>query len=261
MDPKAEAAEAADGKKAKDAPRSQGDESADLPDEDTQGSPRRIASDPSSSANQESPLDIESELGHLARRIRKWRADAGLTLHVLGARSGVAASTIHKIENCQTVPTIAVLLKVVHALGREPEALLLDSHDTTNVVHTSASERRELDSETGSKIEQLSRGIATGTLDVWRITHPPGQGMDPDHTDFRFRYDGELLILCEEGILSVKVGNTSYALGPGDTLHFKTSLPHLWRNAGSAPAQALLFGSRPGGLHRGIAQGIKSLGD
>jgi transcriptional regulator with XRE-family HTH domain len=36
----------------------------------------------------------------------------------------VSASTIHKIENLQTVPTIAVLLKVAHGLGRKSSELL-----------------------------------------------------------------------------------------------------------------------------------------
>jgi transcriptional regulator with XRE-family HTH domain len=209
---------------------------------------------------EEPPLDIEGELARMAGRIRSWRNEAGLTLHLLGERSGVAASTIHKIENCQTVPTIAVLLKVVHALGREPEELLLDTRSDCNIAHTRSGERRQLGSDAGSQIEQLSRGIAAGSLDVWRITHPPGQGMDPEQMDFRFRYDGELLILCEEGALDVEVGRGTFQLEPGDTLHFKTSLPHLWRNKGAAPARALLFAARPGGLHRGIAESFKVMG-
>lgn len=208
-------------------------------------------------STREAQLDIAEELARIADRVRHWRTEAGLTLHVLGERSSVAASTIHKIENCQTVPTIAVLLKVVHALGREPEELLLDARNATNITHTRAAERRQLDSDSGSEIEQLSRGISAGSLDVWRVSHPPGQGMDPEHMDFSFRYDGELLILCEEGHLDVEVGSGSYALRPGDTLHFKTSLPHLWRNNGVSPVRALLFAARPGGLHRGISEGFR----
>jgi transcriptional regulator with XRE-family HTH domain len=205
----------------------------------------------------EAQLDISEELARIAARVRHWRAEAGLTLHMLGERSGVAASTIHKIENCQTVPTIAVLLKVVHALGREPEELLLETRDPTNVTHTRPADRRQIDSDSGNEIEQLSRGIPAGNLDVWRVTHPPGHGMDPEHNGFSFRYDGELLIVCEEGQLDVEVGSGCFALGPGDTLHFKTSLPHLWRNNGSSPARALLFAARPGGLPRGISEGFR----
>jgi transcriptional regulator with XRE-family HTH domain len=207
----------------------------------------------------EKQLEVAEELARIAERIRNWRAEAGLTLHLLGERSGVAASTIHKIENCQTVPTIAVLLKVVAALGREPDELLRSTGTTPHITHTRADERRHLDVDSGSRIEQLSRGISTGFLDIWRFTHPPGQGMDPERENFRLRYDGELLIMCEEGELDVEVGSAGYTLRAGDTLHFKTSLPHLWRNNGASAAQALLFAARPGGLQRGIAEGFKSL--
>ncbi|MBW2274539.1 MAG: helix-turn-helix domain-containing protein [Deltaproteobacteria bacterium] len=206
----------------------------------------------------EAQIDISEELARIADRIRHWRNEAGLTLQVLGERSSVAASTIHKIENCQTIPTIAVLLKVVHALGRDPEQLLLDTGSSINITHTRPAERRQLDANSGSEIEQLSRGISTGTLDVWRVTHPPDRGMDPEHMDFSLHYDGELLIMCEEGHLDVEVGSGIYALRPGDTLHFKTSLPHLWRNNGAAPVRALIFAARPGGLHRGISEGFRS---
>jgi len=42
---------------------------------------------------------LEDELKNIAERIRRWRNESGLTLQQLGDRSGVSASTIHKIEN------------------------------------------------------------------------------------------------------------------------------------------------------------------
>ena len=69
---------------------------------------------------------VDEDLKRIAARIRSWRDEAGLTLQQLGDRSNVSASTIHKIENLQTVPTIAVLLKVAHGLNRRPSELLAE---------------------------------------------------------------------------------------------------------------------------------------
>ena len=63
---------------------------------------------------------MDDDLKRIASRIREWRDAAGLTLQKLGDRAGVSASTIHKIENLQTIPTIAVLLKIANGLNRRP---------------------------------------------------------------------------------------------------------------------------------------------
>ena len=63
---------------------------------------------------------MDKDLKRIAARVRTWRNEARLTLQQLGDRSGVSASTIHKIENLQTVPTIAVLLKLARGLGHKP---------------------------------------------------------------------------------------------------------------------------------------------
>jgi transcriptional regulator with XRE-family HTH domain len=56
--------------------------------------------------------------GVLARRVRASREEEGWTLHDLAARSGVAVSTIQKIETGQMVPTLSVLSKIANGLRR-----------------------------------------------------------------------------------------------------------------------------------------------
>ncbi|MEZ4334683.1 MAG: helix-turn-helix transcriptional regulator [Myxococcota bacterium] len=70
--------------------------------------------------------DIQAALNDLARQLRACRARDGLTLQQLATRCGVAASTIHKIETQQMVPTVSVLLKVARGLGRRPQDLVRD---------------------------------------------------------------------------------------------------------------------------------------
>lgn len=70
--------------------------------------------------------DVEAALNDLARQLRASRARDGLTLQQLATRCGVAASTIHKIETQQMVPTVSVLLKIARGLGRRPQDLVRD---------------------------------------------------------------------------------------------------------------------------------------
>ena len=63
---------------------------------------------------------IDPDLERIAGRVRRWREEAGLTLLELARRSGVAASTIQKVESLQMVPTIGVLLKIARGLEHQP---------------------------------------------------------------------------------------------------------------------------------------------
>lgn len=72
-------------------------------------------------------LDVQAALNDLARQLRSARAQDGLTLQQLATRCGVAASTIHKIESQQMVPTVSILLKIARGLGRRPSELIRDA--------------------------------------------------------------------------------------------------------------------------------------
>ena len=60
---------------------------------------------------------IDGELARITARIRRWREQAGLTLQELAKRSGLATSTVQKVETGQMIPSVAVLLKLSHGLG------------------------------------------------------------------------------------------------------------------------------------------------
>jgi transcriptional regulator with XRE-family HTH domain len=74
-------------------------------------------------------FDAKSALHDMAHQIHICRTDERLTLQRLAQRSGVAASTIHKIEAQQRVPTISVLFKIARGLGRRPAELIRDQHE------------------------------------------------------------------------------------------------------------------------------------
>lgn len=106
-------------------------------------------------ADRPAPEAVEAELVEVARRIRQWRADAHLTLHQLAQRSGVATSTIQKVETLQMVPSVAVLLKIAQGLGRPAADFLADGVPPARVAHLVASSRRPIERR-GMVVERRS---------------------------------------------------------------------------------------------------------
>ena len=143
---------------------------------------------------------MDEDLKRIAARIRSWRDEAGLTLQQLGDRSGVSASTIHKIENLQTVPTIAVLLKVAHGLNRRPSELLAEVDVGRQVAVMRRDDRQTLAVDSRGAIEHLIGTIPRNKLDVWRVRIEPGVGAGMEGFE-PWQFHGEMVLLVEEGLV------------------------------------------------------------
>jgi len=200
---------------------------------------------------------VEEDLKRIAARIRSWRDDAGLTLQQLGDRSGVSASTIHKIENLQTVPTIAVLLKVAHGLNRRPSELLAEVDVGRQVAVMRRDDRQTLAVKDKGAIEHLVGMIPRNKLDVWRVRIEAGVGAGMEGFE-PWEFHGEMVILVEEGIVSAEIGGEHFEIGPGDSIHFDPSLPHRWVAGGEKSAQAVVVATIPDRLQGDLMERITS---
>lgn len=187
---------------------------------------------------------MEDDLKRIAARIRSWRDEAGLTLQQLGDRSGVSASTIHKIENLQTVPTIAVLLKVANGLNRRPSELLAEVDVGKQVSVMRANDRPNLGLNDRGSVEHLVGTIPRNRLDVWRVRLEAGAGAGMPGTE-AWEFNGEMVILVEEGCIEADIGGEIYLVEKGDSIHFDPSLPHRWLAGDGKPAMATIFAMLP----------------
>ena len=61
--------------------------------------------------------EVDDELARISQRIREARDAAGLILQELAGKSGVATSTIQKVETEQMIQRVAVIIKIARGLG------------------------------------------------------------------------------------------------------------------------------------------------
>ena len=187
---------------------------------------------------------MDEALDQISRRVRRWREEQKLSLHELASRSEVAASTIQKIETGQMVPSVAVLLKVARGLGRRPAELVGDEPDEQEVVLLRAKQHPTISHSKKARIERLSGDLFDPAIELWRIQLQPGAGSGKGE----YAYDGEEVVICEEGQVTYRVTGEDHRLEAGDTLHFKAALPHQWWNSGDTTARFVVAGSYPKGL-------------
>jgi len=203
-------------------------------------------------------LDTTHALEDMANQIRACRSADGLTLQQLATRSGVAASTIHKVEARQMVPTVAVLLKIAKGLGCRPEELIRD--------HFEGDETPEIEAQAPSDVGSGNGALLGGppTLPPQDTRPTPARGR-PDFGVWKLDLSRErtqptldlapeqrAIVLVEDGEVDLRTSDRRVRMDAGDCIEIEGGRIESGTDHGSA-ARVTLIVSPPGDLaaHQG----------
>ena len=171
----------------------------------------------------------------LGRRLRQERLRRGLTLKQIESRVGISATHLSDIERGKCSPTVGVLDKLARALETR-SALLLDALASPALQVTRAGERQTVLSGCGKvRSEGITPHSHQSKISLLHKTYD----VAPDRQARERGHVGEEFITVLEGRLCVAVAGEEYFLEAGDSIHFKSSLPHGFRNAGETPVRVL----------------------
>jgi quercetin dioxygenase-like cupin family protein len=176
----------------------------------------------------------------VGRQLHTLRTELGLSLRQLSAKVAVSPSTLQKIEHNQISPTLSTMLRIARGMGKDLQFFLEPVHARADVVFCSQAQRRRLDPpDVQFSMELLTDGLSDQRLSALRVCIPPGgKRRHP-------RHQGEELQHCLRGTAAFTIQGKLYRLTQGDTLHFKSDLPHHWRNVADEEAELLVICSPP----------------
>ena len=190
------------------------------------------------------PNQVHEIVSLIGPKLHALRTAQRLSLQQLAVVSDVSAAAIHKIERNSMVPTITTLLKLGAALGVPVSYFVEEDEQLPEPVHHTAADRRPsvytphqglaLAGITGS-YRQFQTAAAVAT-----VTPGASSGDKP------MEHPGEELVHVLEGVLTFRVGDRTYRLAAGDSLHFGGQVPHYWANETDRPAQAVWIALRNG---------------
>lgn len=181
--------------------------------------------------NEESVIEV-------GKRLRSLRAESGLTLRQLAEKSGVAFTTIQKIESGSISPTIGILMKVARGLQIKITALLEEEPQARQVHFIEKKKRIRTASKTlDIEVQYIAQNLIDPKMFGFHLTVGPGCGSGSDP----LMHAGEEIVIGVQGTIDFVVGEEKFRVAPGDCLHFKCNIPHRWMNTGARPAKFYLM--------------------
>jgi transcriptional regulator with XRE-family HTH domain len=201
--------------------------------------------------------------GQIGNRLRRERAERGLSLRELARRLDVSPSLVSQIETGKIQPSVRTLYAIVSELGvslddvfhaeGEPRVQVKRSQGTAasalmpeeSAGHVQRAESRQVvDLESGVRWERLTAQNEPG-VEFLLTVYPPASESGP--ADALVRHTGREFGIVLTGTLGLTVGFADYTLGPGDSVFFDSTVPHRLHNDGKETVQAVwvVLGRQP----------------
>ncbi|MCL3859834.1 helix-turn-helix domain-containing protein [Actinotalea sp. K2] len=169
----------------------------------------------------------------LGQRVRSLRAITGMSMRDLASRAGVSAGYVSQIENGQANPSLAVIRSIAESFGVTWLELFQPAPRHGRVL------RREDRPRLFSDGNVAHYGITQppiGNVEVIVTEYAPGQGAgDEDYT----HGDSQEICLVIRGSLQFTVDGETSTLAAGDSIEYRTSVPHRLINLGDDTAEAV----------------------
>ena len=171
-------------------------------------------------------------------RIRRRRAERGLTLARVAELTGLNIGYLSQVENDKASPSLETLAAIAAALDVPIAWFLLDTSAPPRVVRVADRPRRG-ESRPGGGFSQVDGGMARD-IAIFEGTMPPGH-----RTGFH-AHPGDEHHVVLSGRVRITQGDTVVEAGPGDYVLLDGTLPHDAEALGDEPARLLIVYPRGG---------------
>jgi len=177
-------------------------------------------------------------------RLRHQRMTQRMTLRELAEKAECSESLLSKIENDRALPSLTTLHKLCRILGLTIGQLFGKSSEPPGVL-ARAGERpiltvHPLRKNSQIRMEQLipvdPRNLLEGSIHLI----PPGSAFHE-----LVSHQGEEVAYVIEGTLEVTVDSTKYTVNEGDSVYFRSELPHGYENVGPKAARVIVINTPP----------------
>ena len=169
--------------------------------------------------------DINSRI---AQRVRQLRADLGMTLDGLAAKSNVSRSMLSLVERGESSPTAVVLEKIAAGLGVALAGLFDDASAPASPLSRRADRTTWRDPQSGYLRRNISPASYASPVQIVEVVLPAGARVAYESGARDVNLHQQLWI--QAGSIEVTVGTLTHRLVKDDCLAMQLNEPIAFRN-------------------------------
>lgn len=171
----------------------------------------------------------------IAARVRALRAEHGLSLDALAAKSRVSRSMLSLVERGEASPTAVVLEKIATGLGVALASLFDDAAAPVDPVARGADRARWRDPQSGYVRRNISPANYPSPIRIVEVELPAGARVAYETAARDAAIHQQIWVL--EGAIEVGVGRATWRLDADDCLAMRLDQPTSFRNRTRKPAR------------------------
>ena len=170
-------------------------------------------------------MSLVDEHEELGLRLREYRRHRQLTLAEVAQQAGISSGHLSMLERGRSSASISVLRKLAQALGISISHLF-EAESPLGPVPLKKADRPRLDSEPGAGKFMLSRPPLKA-FEVYAGEFEPGASTgDEDYV----HGDSQELLIVHSGEIEILLSGVTHRLSEGDSIEFRSSMPHKITN-------------------------------
>lgn len=178
----------------------------------------------------------------IGRKLKASRLKRDKTIQELAGLSRVSSNMISRIERGLTTPSVEILMKLADALGLSLSYFVEEAEKGSRIIYTPAGKGEPVFFfEDKHKISSLMQGLRDPGFSVFVDVLEPYC----DSGEGGMVHAGEEFAMVLEGSLEFFIEENMYLLHQGDSIAFKATIPHRWKNNSSQHSKILWVVSPP----------------
>lgn len=163
----------------------------------------------------------------VGKKLKATRLKNDMTIQELALSSRVSSNMISRIERGLTIPSVEILMKLANTFGMSINFFVEDAATGSTIVKTNKGEGEPIFFfEDKHQINSLTHGLRDPGFAVFYDTLEK----DCSSGDGEMVHSGEEFALVMSGSITFYIDSEEFVLKEGDSLTFKASLPHRWKN-------------------------------
>ncbi|MGI8540889.1 MAG: helix-turn-helix domain-containing protein [Rubrobacteraceae bacterium] len=183
-------------------------------------------------------VDVAGIMAEVGGKVRRARAERGMTLDGLSAASGVSVAHLSRLESGGRQPSLATLLNVAAGLGVSISEFVEERPRPGIVVRGSESPFFEAH---GARFQALTPEAGPAGVAAMKVVFPAGRTQTGYH-----RHEGEEWLYVVSGRLRLTLGEEVVELGAGDAAYFDGMLRHAFDVIGDEEVHMLMVAGATG---------------